>query len=482
MFDSVETHQHTHEQNRFAVMPTATKLSADERFTGRGVRIAFLDSGYYPHPDLVNRVVAFHDISGEEKSLSQVFTPAPHHWHGTQTVTACAGDGHLSNGTYRGLAYRSELVLVKVSRQGQIGDGEIEAGLLWVIGNHEKYDIRILNISLGGDCDLKSEESQINALIEKIVSEGVVVTVAAGNSSEMHSWPPASAPSAITVGGYSDANRLAAGDAELYHSSFGRTADNLVKPEIIAPAMYVAAPILPGTRDNEVAETLSMLVTAPIYSFRSLLDEFWRDAGLNDEILDSNDAAARQIIDNEIDRRKIITTHYQHVDGTSFAAPITASVVAQMLEANPSLTPAAVKNILLSTASRLKGQPAIRQGFGIINAMAAVELAEREQHVLSYDQLHTPRVVGPSIVFSYHDDAAVSVDLVGDFNNWRVGSASFETCDDGIWRTSIPCQPAGEYRYKFVINGHRWVEDPAHGFKEEDGYGGFNSLLIISDN
>ena len=33
------------------------------------------------------------------------------------------------------------------------------------------------------------------------------------------------------------------------------------------------------------------------------------------------------------------TSHYKRVDGTSFAAPIVTSIVAQMLEANPGLTP-----------------------------------------------------------------------------------------------------------------------------------------------
>ena len=474
-------HNHRHDQNRSAVIPTVERLHADTRRKGRGVRIAFLDSGFYPHPDFADRVIAFHDISGEEKSLGEILTPLAHHWHGTQTVTACAGDGRLSNGIYRGLADKAELILIKVSRKGQVTDSEIEAGLRWIVENRERYNIKVLNISLGGDCDLTTRASQINLLVENIVAAGVVVTVAAGNSSELHSLPPASAPSAITVGGYSDGNSLESRDRVLYHSSYGRTADDVIKPELIAPAMYVAAPILPGTKDYEVAETLSMLASSPNYSFRSLLEEFGKDANLGPEIVELDDSTSRQMIDAEIDRRKIISTHYQHVDGTSFAAPITASVVAQMLEANPLLTPTVVKNILLSTALRLSGRSAMRQGFGVIYAKAAVKLAESEQHVLSSGQVHPPRVVGPSIVFSYHDDAAVNVDLVGDFNGWQVGSAPFEICDDGIWRTSIACQPAGEYRYKFVINGRRWIEDPAHGFKEDDGHGGFNSLLTISD-
>ncbi|MFT8131105.1 S8 family serine peptidase, partial [Salmonella enterica] len=74
--------------------------------------------------------------------------------------------------------------------------------------------------------------------------------------------------------------------------------------------------------------------------------------------------------------------HYQHVDGTSFAAPIVASVIAQMLEANPTLTPAAIKNILISTADRIPNATVIRQGYGRLNAHRAVDYAKDEHHAL----------------------------------------------------------------------------------------------------
>jgi serine protease AprX len=63
------------------------------------------------------------------------------------------------------------------------------------------------------------------------------------------------------------------------------------------------------------------------------------------------------------------------VDGTSFAAPIVSSVIAQMLEANPRLTPQQVKRILIDTAERLPGVPTDQQGWGAIVAARAVELA-----------------------------------------------------------------------------------------------------------
>jgi len=71
----------------------------------------------------------------------------------------------------------------------------------------------------------------------------------------------------------------------------------------------------------------------------------------------------------------VITRHYKYVDGTSFAAPIVSSLVAQMLEANPSLTPQQIKRILISTAERLPQYEVDRQGWGVVDPRRAVERA-----------------------------------------------------------------------------------------------------------
>ncbi len=477
MFD--EKHNHTHAQNRFAVIPMAEKLNAPAEFTGKGITIAFLDSGFYPHPDFVERVVKFHDISGVEKSLKSL-KPKGYHWHGTQTVVACAGDGLLSDGIYKGLAHQAKLVLVKVSKAGRISDDSIEKGLQWVIKNREKFEIRIVNLSLGGDHDVPFNESRINQLAEELVKLGVIVTVAAGNSGERRSIPPANSPSVITVGGYSDENQFENKGFDLYHSNFGETIDGLVKPEIIAPAMFVAVPILPETDDYQIAETLSEIANSPDYIFRQILVKNWQKADLSEDILKTEKDTARQIIERELQHRKVVATHYQHVDGTSFAAPIIASVVAQMLEANPGLTPTMVKNILISTASRLSGFSAIRQGFGILNAGLAMAEAITEMHFFDPETLIPPRLEGEKIVFFYHDDNAETVNLSGDFNDWKTSANIFVKFADGLWRAEIPIIPSGKYRYKFVVNGERWLEDTSNGMKEEDGFGGFNSILQIS--
>ncbi len=94
-----------------------------------------------------------------------------------------------------------------------------------------------------------------------------------------------------------------------------------------------------------------------------------------DAALDRPVHSIRQIIILKIRRENVITKHYKYVDGTSFSAPIVSSVVAQMLEANSSLTPPQIKRILISTAERLPHYEVDRQGWGVIDPRRAVEMA-----------------------------------------------------------------------------------------------------------
>lgn len=442
-------HDHSHAPNKSAVIPTNVRLNADPQYTGKGVTIAFLDSGFYPHPDLsqpANRICFYKDITKERVRLDTNDPAESWQWHGTQTSVVAAGNGHLSDGIYSGLAHEAQLVLVKVSENGRITEENIARGLKWVIENRERLNIRVLNISLGGDEDIPCTRSIIDQAAEGAIRNGIAVVAAAGNSGGSHSIPPANSPSVITVGGYHDNNQLNGNNLELYHSNFGATADGTVKPEIVAPAMWVAAPILPGTNLYDQAESLSQ-----------------RAAHVDDVLKDL----------------KIVATHYQHVDGTSFAAPIVTSIVAQMLEANPELTPGAIKNILISTADRIAGAPAIRQGFGVVNARRAVALAKNERHALNTVGCSPPRVQNGHMVFVYHDDEARTVSLAGDFNGWNITSNSLTKDANGLWSCRLATPGPGRYEYKFIVDGKRWIEDPSNGMRVSDSFGGLNSLLII---
>ncbi len=267
---------------------------------------------------------------------------------------------------------------------------------------------------------------------------------------------------------------------DLYCSSFGPTADGILKPEIIAPAMWVAAPILPNTPLYRKAEILSYLSSSPDYQISRLVLDMWNENEFGESIMENQPDRIRETIDRILRQNKVISTHYQHVDGTSFAAPVVASVVAQMIEANPELTPAVIKQILIATADRILNAPVMRQGYGAFNAPAAVKQAQTEIHTLHQTQFHPPRVVLRKLIFCYHDDSAGNVSLAAEFNNWDHSRHSLAKDENGIWRIELPTPAPGSYRYKFVVDQQKWVDDPSNGLKEPDGYGGFNSILNIT--
>lgn len=482
---SSSVHDHSHRPNRFGVIPTPERLNADPGYTGRNVTIAFLDSGFYPHPDLLepqNRIVGYHDLAAEQPSLQGELRSQFWQWHGTQTSVAAAGNGRLSDGVYRGLASDAQLVLVKASNRGRITENSIVRGIKWVIENRERYDIRVLNISLGGDHDVAFAHSEVNQAAEQAVSAGIVVVAAAGNSGAegKRSIPPANAPSVITVGGYDDKNELDNSSPDLYCSNFGVTVDGFLKPEIIAPAMWVAAPILPGTDSYMRAEVLSHLAGIPDYQLRKSVAELATKEKLLYPLLKAERAEIRAFVDAMLTRQKIVAAHYQHVDGTSFAAPIVTSVVAQMIQANPTLTPASIKNILISTADRIADAAVVRQGYGAVDAWQAVALAKSLTGQLDTMGFGPPRIQNGQVVFLFHYDDATSVTLAGDFNGWDIQQTPLGKDERGLWRGELAVPPSGSYQYKFVVNGgQRWLEDPSNGVKVADNRGGMNSVLVI---
>ena len=363
------------------VLSTPLRLDADERFTGKGVTIAFLDSGFYPHVDLTspkNRIIAYRSLLDPDGKLDSLFQPDVASWHGMMTSVVAAGNGSLSNGFYRGLAPDSDVVLVKLARTGRITDDDIRSGLEWVLENREKYGIRVVNISAGGDDEQSYLNDPLSQAVEECSRAGIVVVCAVGNAGHLPNHPvvpPASAPSCIAVGGLDDHNSLNRAKRGMYRSSYGPTIDGLQKPEVIAPSIWVPAPILPNTPTAQQAALLKQLDEAEDGKLHAIVEQ---NAGVDAELdaaLDRPVHSIRQIITLKIRRENVITKHYKYVDGTSFSAPIVSSLVAQMLEANPSLSPQAVKSILIRTAERLPHYEVDRQGWGVVDPRRAVEMA-----------------------------------------------------------------------------------------------------------
>src|SRR5262249_15484532 len=158
----------------------------------------------------------------------------------------------------------------------------------------------------------------VDSAVRRLVEEGIVVVAAAGNSGKQSLVPPATAAEAITVGGVDFQNSPQPAAWRMWNSDFGRSSSGTPKPDLLAPSQWLPAPVLPGSPIDEEARDL-----------------FARR--------DSGDSA----VEERIAFHKLLSPRYQHVDGTSFAAAIVAGIIACLLEANPALTPARVREILV---------------------------------------------------------------------------------------------------------------------------------------
>ena len=376
----IESHASVFEQNDF-VLPTPLRMDADERFRGRGVTMAFLDSGFYAHPDLTqpkNRIVAYHSIFSSQGDETSLETNDVASWHGMMTSVVAAGDGGLVDGFYRGIASEADLVLVKIGRTGRISEAQIEEGLEWVLANAAKYHIKVVNISAGGDANESYLTNPLSQTVERCTRAGITVVCAVGNAGYVTGHPvlpPASAPSSIAVGGLDDQNSTDRARRGMYRSSYGPTIDGLQKPEVIAPGIWVAAPILPHTPTAAEAVLCAKLEAASDEELSALIEQHRGIDKDIDEAIELRIPMLRQLITIKLREGNVINQHYKYVDGTSFAAPIVSSIVACLLEANPRLTPQRIKGILINTAERVPDVEVERQGWGVVNARRAVKLA-----------------------------------------------------------------------------------------------------------
>jgi serine protease AprX len=470
-------------------LPVPLRLHANPLFRGRGVVLALLDSGFYPHPDLVqpeNRILATIDamadppIEGADFSRTEVRS-----WHGLMTSVVAAGNGYLSGGRYRGIASEAGLVLARVGQPNmRIPDRDIIHGLRWMRANHRRFGIRVLNISLGGDAEATTGADPLVQAVEALVAEGVMVIAAAGNTGTCYMVPPASAPSVLTVGGATDQNLLHTrlSTFQPWRSSFGPTRLGHQKPEVVAPSMLLAAPLLPGTRQAREAARLARLLALDDNALLAARDAARSALYLRTGALDRLGVKEiRFLLNDRLARHNWLSAGYQFVDGTSVAAPVVASVAVQMIEANPSLTPAAIKDLLTATAVPMQDVPVEKQGAGVVNPAAAVARALRAPGGPLAGYPPSPaREPDGGFTFYYYNPRVRQVALVGDFNGWFAAGYRFADLGPGLFRFHLPPLPPGYYRYKFLLDDTTAVDDPESLDKEPDGYGGFNSCLPVA--
>lgn len=293
--------------------------------SGEGVGIAILDTGIYPHPDLitpVNRIVAFKDfVKGRTNTYDD-------NGHGTHCAGDAASNGFKSGGLYSGPAPKANLIGVKVLNK--LGSGlmsDIIAGIQWCIDNKDNYNIRVLSMSLGGKATSSYKDDPLCTAVEKAWDSGIAVCVAAGNEGPEEGTisSPGIDPQIITVGAMDDRNTVATPDDSIASfSSRGPTVDGLVKPDLVAPGVNVVS----------------------LRSPKSNLDK-------------SN-------------KKSRVGEWYTSLSGTSMATPVCAGVAALIIARYPDITPGELKERLVKT-SRTLNKSANDQGAGLIDVMAAIQ-------------------------------------------------------------------------------------------------------------
>ncbi|HEV8535154.1 MAG TPA: S8 family peptidase [Candidatus Limnocylindria bacterium] len=306
--------------------------------TGRGIGVAVLDSGIAPHPDLAGRVVASVDFTSGAPGAPLVAAADPG-GHGTHVAGLIAGDGAASGGRYAGVAPGANLIDVRViGAGGATNVSTLLRGMQWVLANRTTYNIRVVNLSAGGKVVTSYRNDPLATGVEILTFSGIAVVVSAGNNGPGESTitSPGSDPYVITVGATDDNATPALEDDSLpFWSSRGPTAiDLLSKPDVVAPGRKMVSLRSPGsTLDREYPDRMV--------------------AGLDP-----------------------LAPAYFRLSGTSMAAPMVTGIVALMLERNPSLTPAEVKQRLKATATPLLFGSTNTTGAGFVDAVAAVNASD----------------------------------------------------------------------------------------------------------
>ena len=69
--------------------------------------------------------------------------------------------------------------------------------------------------------------------------------------------------------------------------------------------------------------------------------------------------------------------------------------------------------------------------------------------------------------------------VAGSFNQWDASAAPLApTQTPGLWTATLPLSP-GQHQYAFLVDGRRWVTDPAAP-TVDDGFGRRNSVVAVS--
>lgn len=207
-------------------------------FSGRGIGVAVLDTGCFPHEDLKSRIIGFYDM------LHRRPFPYDDNGHGTHVCGIIGGDGQACSGKYRGVAPGCHLVPVKVlDARGNGYASDILAGLRFIRDHCREWNIRVVNISVGSlSPRCMSENSALVRGVNDAWDDGLIVVVAAGNTGPKPGTvtTPGISRKVITIGCSDDDQAVTVmGNRMVNYSGRGPTSSCVCKPDIVAPGAAI---------------------------------------------------------------------------------------------------------------------------------------------------------------------------------------------------------------------------------------------------
>ena len=303
--------------------------------SGRGVTVAVLDTGVDgTHPDLAGRVV--HNLKladtqsqgvGFNYPIASANLPDTDqvYGHGTFVAGVISGNGQQSAGKFAGVAPGANILGLSA------GDATllfILSGFDYLLANAASFNVRVVNCSFSASTVFDVNDP-VNIATKMLTDSGVNVVFSAGNTGPGADSlnPYAVAPWVVSVGATDNLGKLAD------FSSRGDFGSQLFRPTLVAPGVSTVS-LRPSTG-------------ASVTSAGGAIDK------------------DRQLNPSEL-------LYYTTGSGTSFSAPHVAGVIALMLEANPTLSPGQIRDILQRSATPLPPYYLHEVGSGMLNAQAAV--------------------------------------------------------------------------------------------------------------
>lgn len=208
--------------------------------TGRGIGVAVLDTGIFPHMDFDGRITAFKDVVNDRLSAYDDNS------HGSHVSGIVGGNGRASDGKYMGTAWEAGLIGVKIlGRNGKGKTADALKGIQWVLSNKNRYNIRVVNISVtSGRKGTDEDNNPLLLAVEELWMKGIVVVIAAGNDgpSQCSIGVPGNCRKIITVGAYDDLfGQDENGQIKKFYSGRGCERMPFIKPEIVARGSMITS-------------------------------------------------------------------------------------------------------------------------------------------------------------------------------------------------------------------------------------------------